>query len=112
MAYKILLIQKSNQQMSFQFDDQRYVITLNCLNVDSSGTGLMAASIDLNETRILTGSLIQPLEWIIPFPYLEGDGGNLIFTATGDKNIWYEEFNITQSLYYLTKDEVAAVRAS
>jgi hypothetical protein len=111
MAAKITLLQEPNQETSFLFENQRYVLRLNALNPDSSGTGLMAATVDMNEVRILDGTLITSEEWVIPYPYLEGDGGNLIFTATGQKNIWYEEFNKTQFLYYFTASEVAESRS-
>ena len=112
MAYKISLLNQPNQELSFSFDDkQRYVVKLNALSTDDSGYGIMAATIDLNETRIISGVTVFPESLVIPYPYLEGDGGNLIFTSIDDNNIWYSLFNSSQNLYYLTADEVSEFRS-
>jgi len=47
---------------------------------------------------------------LIPYRYLEN--GNFVFTTDGELEPYFELFNVSQQLVYLTLAEVEALRAN
>lgn len=96
-----------NQQLTIRLDDLRYTIRLN-----SVAESCCCATIDINGTTVLAGSRCVAGTLLIPYPYLEGEGGNFLFDTPNDVIPAYEEFGITQQLLYFTNEELRELRAS
>jgi hypothetical protein len=77
------------------------------IRVKAAGT-IMAVDIIRNQVLIVTGMRAEANYPLIPYPYLEQ--GNLFFITRDDEYPWYERFNIDQNLFYLTQEEVEALR--
>jgi hypothetical protein len=104
MANKISLLKVPNQSFSVQLDDQRYVLQI------KESNGSMSCSTSINEVVVSSGVLIVTNSFLIPFPYLEGEGGNFVFTSDNENIIYFENFESSQFLFYLSPEEVSAVR--
>lgn len=93
-----------NQRFSLTLEGDRYDITLQAF---FNG---VAATIDRNGVRLISGTRAQP-DWpLLPFEYLEYEHGNFIFTADNDDLIDYTKFGVTQFLSYVSIAEIAAWR--
>lgn len=101
MAIRIPLQAIPNQSLSVQLDGQRYDIRLNEAN------GIMAATISINETVVISGARIVDSGALLNYQYLEGDGGNFVFLTELDEIPYYTMFGDTQQLIYLTAAEIA-----
>ena len=106
MSFIVPIEAVDNQSLSIQLDDVRYGLRFK--NIGS----MMSVDISINDVLILEGHRVCGGVPLIPYPYLEGAGGNFIFlTELGDLVFW-NQFGITQSLYYFTVEELEAVRAN
>ena len=104
MPVQISIQAVPNQTFSVQQDDQNYDITLKATR------GVMSASISINNVVVVSNSRFFADTPLIPYEYQEGAGGNFIFTVEGDDIPIYTEFDVTQSLFYLSAAEVADAR--
>lgn len=93
-----------NQSLSIQLDDVRYVIRLRDIN------GLMAVDLSINEEVVVSGERVVAGSPLVPYPYLEGDGGNFFFITELDDVPYWESFGVNQALIYATASEVEALR--
>jgi hypothetical protein len=94
-----------NQSLSIQIDEVRYGIRFRDIG------GMMSTDISIDDQTILEGQRVVGGFPLIPYKYLEGDGGNFIFlTELGDLVYW-DQFGVTQSLLYFSDEELEAVRA-
>lgn len=95
-----------NQSLSIQLDEIRYGIRFRDIG------GMMSADISIDDQLIIEGLRVVGGFPLIPYKYLEGDGGNFIFlTELGDLVYW-DQFAITQSLLYFSAEELKAIRAN
>jgi hypothetical protein len=96
----------SNQAVSFQVGDVRY-------DMRFRNTGsIMSLDLSINDEVILSGSRVVGGFPLIPYKYLEGAGGNFIFSTELGDLVWWEQFGITQSLFYFTPEELEEIRAN
>ena len=94
-----------NQALSIQLDNIRYDLRFRDLG------DIMSVDISINDDEILTGQLVVGGSPLIPYKYLESDGGNFIFsTELGDIPYW-QSFGVTQLLFYFSSEELEVIRA-
>jgi hypothetical protein len=93
------------QQFTIVLDNVLWDITL------TEAAGVMAATIKSggNVTPICSGERCVAGELIIP-KVREAGGGNFLFLTANDDLPWWEEFGLTQLLFYVSAAEIAAVR--
>ncbi len=95
----------ANQAFSVLLDEQSYRVALN------KTQGVMSATISINDEVIVSGSRVFADVPLIPYFYLEGDGGNFLFSTEADAIPDFEQFDVTQFLFYLTAAEVESARS-
>ena len=93
-----------NQSFSVRLNGSRYVLALRTV------TGCMVADLDRDGVQVLRGVRLVAGEPVIPYAYLED--GNFMLTTVGDALPDWRQFGATQLLYYLTPDEIAALKAA
>ena len=91
-------------QMISPIDNEIYIMEI------KESNNSMACSVSLNEVIISSGILIVQDAFLIPFPYLEGEGGNFLFTSDTEDIIYFENFESSQFLFYLNPQEVSDLR--
>lgn len=91
-----------NQQFTIRLDNNRYSISI------KSTDNVMAVTIVRNDSVIVSGQRAVAGGPIIPYLYQED--GNLIFLTENDDLPDYTKFNSSQSLIYMTIDELVAIR--
>lgn len=96
----IPIIAAPSQSLSVRVDDQRVVLRLKEAN------GVMVADVERDNTPVILGTRVLAGEPIIPYRYLQV--GNFLVLTIDDELPDWREFGVTQSLVYLTVDEVAA----
>lgn len=99
--FEIALTQEPNQSFSIVLDGSRFDISLRDIGAD-----LMAVTIARDGVTLLDGARLVAGTPLLPYKYLEM--GNFIFLVQGDAYPYWTEFGVTQSLLYLTAEEVAA----
>ena len=105
MSVNISIESIPNQSLSIQLNEVRYGIRLRDIG------NMMSADISIDDQLIIEGLRVVGGFPLIPYKYLEGDGGNFIFlTELGDLVYW-DQFGITQSLLYFSAEELEAIRA-
>ena len=87
------------QKFSVTLDGIQYAITLVAVG------NAMVATIAVGGENVVSGVRCMPGQPVIPYGYLEGDGGNFIFLTTEGDLPWYERFGVDQSLVYITTAE-------
>lgn len=92
----------ANQEFSVRLDDQRLVLRLKEAN------GVMAADLDRDGVRVISGVRVLAGEPIIPYRYLED--GNFILLTINDELPDWQKFESTQKLVYMSAAEIAALR--
>lgn len=90
-----------SQSLSIRVDDQRVVLRLKEAN------GVMVADVERDNVTVILGTRVLAGEPIIPYRYLQS--GNFLVLTIDDELPDWREFGSTQSLVYLTIDEVAAL---
>ena len=91
-----------NQSFSITLDGNQYDLALYLT------TNVMAIDVVRNNVPIIMGMRVLPYVPVIPYEYLEN--GNFIFnTENGDYPI-YDQFNVTQQLFYLSQSELDSLR--
>jgi len=95
-----------NQELSITFDTVRYVITLR-----EGASQTCTVSITANGNSVIDNVRAMPNQNLLPYAYLEGDGGNFAFLVNdGESYPYWEEFGITQKLIYASPAELEAIR--
>lgn len=105
MSQNIPLENVSNQSLSIQIDDIRYYIRFRDIG------GMMSADMSIDDQLIFEGVRVVGGYPLIPYKYLEGDGGNFIFLTELGDIVYWDRFGITQSLLYFSAEELAVIRA-
>lgn len=96
-----------NQNFTTTLDSQLYDITLVTDSLDN-----VYATILLNGEKVISGQRCLAGRPLIPYAYLEGDGGNFTFATLGDLNPASENFNNTDILWYVSNAELLALRSA
>ena len=94
-----------NQEFSIQFENIRYRIRLRAL-VD-----MMSADIYIDEIPAVIGHRAVAGALLVPYRYLEVAGGNFVFLTFAGEFPYWEKFNLSQSLIYVTSKEMELRRA-
>ena len=105
MSFLIPIQAVPNQAFSLLIDEVSYAITL------KSARGAMVASVTIDDVLSVSNGRFYADTLIIPYPYLEGAGGNFFITTEADALPVYTEFDVTQFLIYLTVAELADARS-
>jgi len=105
MSQNIPLEAIPNQSLSIQLNEIRYDIRLHDIN------GMMSIDISINDELIVEGFRVVGGFPLIPYKYLEGDGGNFIFLTELGDIVYWDQFGITQSLLYFSAEEIGVIRA-
>lgn len=100
MTTVIPLQAKANQSLTARLDGSRYDIT-----IKTAGT-VMAADIVRDGTILLSGARLVAGTPLLPYRHMQA--GNFVFLTSDDAAPWWELFS-TQTLVYLTAEEVAAL---
>jgi hypothetical protein len=104
--YEVPIESLPNQNLTVTLDSVRYVLTLR------EGEGkTCTVSVTANGNTIIDNVRAMPNQNILPYPYLESDGGNFAFNVDdGESYPYWEEFGITQRLIYASPSELEALR--
>lgn len=90
----------ANQQLSFTQDGNRWVVTI------KQAVTSMIADVSINEAVIISGVRIMGDDFVLPYPYIGIEQGNLMLTVEQDALPDWQQFTATQRLYYWTPDEM------
>lgn len=93
-----------NQSFTIVLDDIRYGITLKATKY------FMICDVSIDGAVVVTGQRVLQDCPLIPFQYLEGDGGNFGFISDTETDPWYEFFGDTQFLVYFSRAELEVAR--
>ena len=94
-----------NQQFTSTLDGNRYEIRI--VSADS----VMAYDVYINEQVVVEGFRFVNQQLMLPYVYQEVSG-NLLLDIPDDETANYENFEVTQFLYFLDADEAAQYRAN
>jgi hypothetical protein len=94
-----------NQEFQFVADGQQYDLTIR------SNDDVMFMDVTVNGVDVMTQCLCLVNQMVLPYPYLEGLGGNFIFTTASGENPQYQNFGGPDVLLYATNAEMAQARA-
>ena len=97
--YLIELDKIPNQTFTVMLDNVNYRVALRTIQ------GLTYISVWANGDILFYNQLCTPNQFVNPFNYVSTNGKFYFKCTTGDYPN-YKEFGNTQSLYFLTKDEV------
>lgn len=93
-----------NQALSIQLDERIYEIELREAN------GVMSASMVRDGVTLVSNIRVTAGTPLLPYRYQEA--GNFIMTTDGEAIPYWDQFNVTQFLVYLSADELAAYRGA
>lgn len=91
-----------NQSFSLNIDGDRYGIRI----VESNG--IMSVSVTRNDVAIIQG--VRATAGTFLLPYLYEEKGNFLFFNINEDLIYYTNFGLTQSLVYLSPDDLDYLR--
>lgn len=94
----------ANQSLSIQLDNRQYEIALHEAN------GVMSVSVTRDNERLVSNIRLTAGTPVLPYRYQES--GNFLLTVDGEALPYWDQFGITQSLVYLTTEEIEALRAA
>lgn len=97
----IALAAVPNQEISVRLSRQRFVLRIK----EAAGVMVVDVTVD-GEVRLLASRIVAGTP-LIPYRYLEA--GNLLLLTEGEQLPDYRQFGVTQSLVYLSADEIAAL---
>lgn len=101
---EIALQQTPNQSFSLDVDGLTFDITLKTATYT-------VADVYIGNELIISGTRVMPYRPIVPYEYLLQEAGNFFFITEDGEYPMYDQFGTTQSLVYLTADEVGALNA-
>lgn len=91
-----------NQEVSFQIDQTFYTLTVLETN------GCMSVTVARDNVTVASSVRAMPDAPLLPYEYQEP--GNFVFLTDNGQIPYYDQFGTTQTLNYLTADEVEALR--
>lgn len=95
----------ANQEFSIRLDNMRYQITLNSVNA-----GAMCFTLVRDGVPVIDGVRCVAGEFVLPYRYLEGRGGNFFFDTPNGEIPDYEKFGDTHRLGYFSAEELRVSR--
>lgn len=90
-----------NQSLSAQLDGRFWSFRITDVG------GVMAVDVTRDNVTLLSGVRVLAGELLLPFPYLED--GNFILLTDGDALPAYDQFGVTQTLVYVSAEEMAVI---
>lgn len=90
----------ANQELSIPLDGRRYVITVKEIN------GGVAITIERDTVVIVQNHRLLPLNYVLPYDYVEAGMGNFILSTQNDELADWTQFGTTQFLTYVTQEEI------
>lgn len=93
-----------NQSLTIQLDERFYEIELREAN------GVMSATITRDGVTLVSNIRVTAGTPLLPYRYQES--GNFIMTTDGEAIPYWDQFNVTQFLVYLSAAELAAYRGA
>jgi hypothetical protein len=96
-----------NQEPTFISDGQQYDI-----RVWFDGDDMMFMDVTVNGTVVASSCPCIVGQMVLPYAYLEGEGGNFFWTTASGNNPQYENFGSGDVLLYASNAEMAAGRAT
>lgn len=100
----IALTNTPNQAFSISIGVHFYDFTI------QETSGCMSVTIVRDNLLIVSGSRAVAASPVIPYQYLEDDAGNFVFLTQNEELPYYDQFGITQSLVYVSNDELEVLR--
>lgn len=94
----------ANQSLSIQLDNRQYEIALHEAN------GVMSVSVTRDNERLVSNMRLTAGTPVLPYRYQES--GNFLLTVDGEALPYWDQFGVTQSLVYLTTEEIEELRAA
>lgn len=95
-----------NQKFNFLGDGQQYTIALRTVQ------DMTFMDVAMNGSTLITSCKCLPGQMVIPYDYLEGEGGNFFFQTASGNNPQYANFGGADVLLYASNAELAAVRGA
>lgn len=92
------------QEFSIRLDEQRFVI-----GIRATGD-VMSVSVERNGVKIIDNVRTVANRLVLPYDYMEGNAGNFAFRTEESDLPWWEKFNVTQQLVYVTAIEAEGIR--
>lgn len=106
--FQIPITNIPNQEFSINLDGSIYDISIYSTgDATIPGTEIMVMDIIRDNNIILTGARCVSGFPVIPYQYLEN--GNFIFSTMNDEYPDWNQFGITQFLYFATQSELEAL---
>lgn len=102
--YIVPLSPVPNQRLSVRLDGALFELEI------KAARECMAISITRDAQTVVKGLRCLPLTPLIPYAYLEGLTGNFAFVTQGDVYPHYSRFGGTDTLWYLTVQELKELR--
>jgi len=96
-----------NQEPTFTADGQQYDI-----RVWFDGDDMMFMDVTVNGAVVASSCPCLVGQMVIPYEYLEGDGGNFFWTTASGGNPNYENFGAGDVLLYASNAEMVTGRAT
>lgn len=93
------LLAVPNQSFDVDLEGRQWSVTIREAN------GVMVADVVRDAATIIQGTRLLPGEPVIPYAYLQA--GNLVFQTQDDALPYWDQFGVTQALFYLTDAEMA-----
>jgi hypothetical protein len=93
-----------NQSLSITLDGNVFELTIKSLK------GITVVSVTINGVDTIDNLIAAACAPIIPAQYLEA--GNFVFLTANNQLPFYTQFGTTQSLFYFTAAELAALRTA
>src|SRR5689334_13796901 len=94
----------ANQSLSVTLNGKLYTLTIKETN------GVMSITVVRDDETIVMNNRLVPGAPVLPYAYLE-DGNFILLTSNGDYP-YYTEFGSTQSLLYVTQEELNSIRGT
>lgn len=98
--YLIELDKIPNQTFTVMIDNTNYQVALRTIK------GLTYISVWANGEVLFYNQLCMPNSFVNPFNYVSTNG-KFYFKSTTNDYPYFKDFGVTQTLYFLTKDEIS-----
>jgi len=98
----LVLEQTPNQTLHFSNNGVRYDATIKDIN------GIMSVDMSINLVPVITGHRIGAGIPFLPYKYIED--GNFMIVTENDELPYWDKFGDTQTLFFVSADEIEAIR--
>lgn len=104
MAQQVPLQPLVNQSFDIVINSVQYFFRIRQIG------DIVMVDMTINGDPVLEGQRCVAAEPVIPYKHLEKGNGNFFFTTENDALPNYTQFGVTQLLYWVSPDELAAYR--